>query len=99
MAELHCRPGPAARTRALGVATVVAPVPRRGACERLGELRRGREAVGRQLLERGEHRRLDLRRDRVPLRRAAAAGVSVITRATMACAVGPVNGGSPVSIS
>ncbi len=26
-------------------------------------------------------------------------GWSVMTRATMACAVGPVNGGSPVSIS
>jgi hypothetical protein len=26
-------------------------------------------------------------------------GLSVITRATMACAVEPVNGGSPVSIS
>jgi hypothetical protein len=38
------------------------------AVERHRELRGGREAVGRQLLQRGEHRRLDLGGDGVPLR-------------------------------
>ena len=67
--------------------------------ERLGELRRGGEAVGRELLERGDHRRFDVARNRVTLRWRAGAGLSVSTRATTACAVWPVKGGSPVSIS
>ena len=43
-------------------------------------------------------RRLDVRRH-VLRCSVSGRGSSVITRATIACAVGPVNGGSPASIS
>ena len=49
--------------------------------------------------QRGQHRVLDVRRDASRAAAMSGAGFSVITLATIACAVGPVNGGSPASIS
>ena len=91
-------PAPAAAARATGRAG--GPHPRRLLVhERRGELGRRGEPVGRELLERGQHRVLDVRRDTSCAAPMSPAGSSVITLATMACAVGPVNGGSPTSIS
>ena len=63
------------------------------------EFLRGREPVGRQLLERAEHRAIDVRRNRLPAPSEWARGRSVSTFAMIACAVPPRCGGSPVSIS
>ena len=70
----------------------------RRAPERLGELRRGGEPIGRQLLERREDGVLHRVGHPLPLP-LEQRGFSVITLAMIACAVLPVNGGSPVSIS
>ena len=72
--------------------------PSRRALQGLRELRGGREPVGRQLLERGKDGVLDRIGHALPCRWSDA-GFSVITLAMIACAVLPVNGGSPESIS
>ena len=68
------------------------------AVEGVGEILRAPVAIGRKLLQRGEHGVLDRRRDSWPLG-ASGGGVSVSTLATMAWGLSPVKGGSPVSIS
>ena len=90
------------RARALGVVRARAAVARRTAGvpdrERRDEFRRTRKAIGRQLLERAQHRALDRSGHRLALQ-CERRGSSVSTRATIACTLGPVNGGSPASIS
>ena len=68
------------------------------AVEGVGELLRRAEAVGGELLQRGQDRVFDAGLT-VGRLAAAAAAVSVSTFATMACELGPVKGGSPASIS
>ena len=70
---------------------------------RRGERRRERlgraETIRRKFLERCTDGIVHVRRDARTLRGKMDAALSVITLATMACAVGPTNGGSPASIS
>ena len=93
-AEQRPRQAEPRRTAGRGRSPADGPVP----VNAVGELRRGLEAVGGQLLERARDGGIDVGRDRLALA-GERAGSSVMTCARIAWGVGPVNGGSPASIS